>query len=435
MSSTPSTSFPTKKELITDLKNLAAEHPETPITRNFYRGNGKYKESHWQKYFSSFSLFIGAAEVAANVPKIDPDPEISEVVGDSWTITLPKTRIHTLEELLEYAKVDLSIWQVERWVSNKWEVGAKNAAGNVEISPLFQVKATFIRRKDIIAIKDEIAALKNEAKKSARIPKNITRPLNLNGTMLELNVPDLHLGKLAWSRETGYGNYDTKIALETFRVALDVLLSRVSHYKFDSILFVVGNDLLHSDDAEGRTTSGTYVNTDGRYHKTFIAARDMLIEAVERLRLLAPVKVLSCPGNHDSLAAWHVTDSLECYFHNYEDVEVDNTPRARKYHQYGKVMLMFTHGHTGKRADYPLTMAAEEPQMWGETKYREAHTGHIHQTKTEELHGVRVRVLPALCETDAWHSANGFTNNLRVAEAYVWSKSEGLIAQAFHSAD
>src|ERR1700679_1300802 len=49
---------------------------------------------------------------AVSKPEIASKPElteVSEVAGDNWTISLPKTRIHTLEELLEFCKVDLSI--------------------------------------------------------------------------------------------------------------------------------------------------------------------------------------------------------------------------------------------------------------------------------------------------------------------------------------
>ncbi len=42
---------------------------------------------------------------------------------DKWNITLPKTRIHTLKELLEYFEVDTAVWEVSRFVVNKWEMG------------------------------------------------------------------------------------------------------------------------------------------------------------------------------------------------------------------------------------------------------------------------------------------------------------------------
>jgi DNA repair exonuclease SbcCD nuclease subunit len=177
------------------------------------------------------------------------------------------------------------------------------------------------------------------------------------------------------------------------------------------------------------------VNTDGRYQKTFVIARKMIVRCIERLREIAPVKVLVVPGNHDTRATWHLGDSLECYFHRYDDVEIDNNPTPRKYFQHGNVMLMFTHGDKGKRTDYPLLMATEQRAMWGATKYRETHTGHTHMTKMDEQHGIRVRVLPALCPPDAWHSENGFVGNLRSAEGYVWNNVEGLVTQVFYNDD
>jgi hypothetical protein len=196
---------------------------------------------------------------------------------------------------------------------------------------------------------------------------------------------------------TGGKNYDVKIAKALFLRALDSLLARVKSYTFDEVVFVVGNDLLNSDDLESRTTKGTTVTTDGRYQKTFATVREVMTQSIERLRLVAPkVKVVMVSGNHDKLSVWHLGDSLECWFHKYTDVEIDNSPRHRKYHRFGKVMLLFTHGDKGSRKDYPLLMASEQPEMFGETVFREAHTGHYHQTKVEENHGIRARRLEAI---------------------------------------
>ncbi len=87
---------------------------------------------------------------------------------------------------------------------------------------------------------------------------------------------------------------------------------------------------------------------------------------------------------------------------------------------------MLTHGDKGRKQDYPLLMATEEPKMFGETLYREAHTGHIHQIQTQEHHGVRVRVSPALCAADAWHAENMYVGNQRAAEAFVWEERKSI---------
>jgi DNA repair exonuclease SbcCD nuclease subunit len=159
----------------------------------------------------------------------------------------------------------------------------------------------------------------------------------------------------------------------------------------------------------------------------------MLTEAIERLRQVAPVDVVVVPGNHDTLSTWHMGDSLECLFSKCEDVSIDNAPLMRKYYEFGKVMLLLTHGNKGKLADYPLAMAAEKPEMWGRTKHREAHTGDKHQLKVHELHGVKVRITPALCPPDAWHSESLFVGNPRSAEAFIWHKDEGLVGTATYT--
>lgn len=417
----------TRSALIADLQQLHEHNPGT-ITRNFYRANSKFDEADWQRFYPKFNDFLSAA----GLQQQDSTPESSEIAGDTWTITLPKTRICTLDQLLEYCKVDLSVWEVERFVVNKWEMGAKNQADELVVAPLFQVKATLKKRVEIMAIRREIESLKDDAKKAAKTPIKITRPVRVTGNMLEINIPDAHFGKLAWPVETGYEPYDTKIAGQMFNRALETLLDRVKGHSFDEVVFVVGNDLFNSDDLESKTTKGTIVTTDGRYHKTFYKVRHTITAAIERLRQIAPVKVIMVPGNHDNLSVWHLGDSLECYFHKYTDVKIENTPIYRKYHRFGNCMLMFTHGDKGKRQDYPLLMATEQPEMFGTTRFREAHTGHTHMTKLDEQHGVRVRVLPALCPPDDWHSENGFVGNLRNAEAYIWNKEEGLVGMAFY---
>lgn len=419
---------PSKRELIADLKQVAIKFPDSPITRNFYRGNGKFTDADWQYYFPSFQHFLAHAGIEPINKKPD-QPETITVAGDKLDIFLPKTRIHTLPELLAHCEVDLQEYEVITFVVNKWEMNTKREG----IAPLFQVKATLKKRVAINNIRKEIELLKDDAKKNGRTPSPVVRSILRSGNLLEINIPDAHFGKLAWGVETGYENYDTSIAEKIFIRALETLLDRVKSHKFDQVLFVVGNDLFNSDDQEGRTTKGTNVTTDGRYHKTFYKVRRCITKCIERLRQIAPVKVLMVSGNHDQMSVWHLGDSLECYFHKYADVEIENTPIYRKYHQHGQVMLMFTHGDKAKRTDYPLLMASEQREMWGSTRFRECHTGHTHMTKMDEQHGVRVRVLPALCPPDDWHAENGFVGNLRNAEAYVWNKDEGLVNQAFYN--
>jgi hypothetical protein len=331
--------------------------------------------------------------------------------------------VKTLDDLIRVCNIDTQTWQVDKWVANSWQMAGEGQ---------FQVKANLRRRVEMVAIKAEIEALKADVK--AKVPSvKVKTPTKSTGRALEIAIPDLHIGKLAWSEETGGANYDTKIAEQVFDAAVDALIERTSSYKFDRVYLPVGNDFFHSDTKQGTTTGGTILDTDSRYQKSFIAGRRMITRAINKLMQLAPVEVIMVQGNHDCLGVWHLGDSLECYYHATPHVHVRNEPNPRKYVQYGQVMLLFFHGDKGKAPDWPLLMATEQPAMFGSTKYREAHVGHIHQSRVTEFHGVKVRVSPALCSADAWHSENLYVGNLRGAEAYVWDAKEGLIGTAHYT--
>lgn len=363
----------------------------------------------------------------ANEWRARPSTDVlHEIRGNVWEVSLPETNIGTEAELVAQFEIDLTRWNIDKFTVSRNRSKVADAGQ-------FALKARLTRKIEQNLVRDELAAMALEFKRQRPPVKPIKHSTRISGNMLELTIPDLHMGKLAWAPETGYRDYDVRIAERTFEAALAALVQRTAAFDYDQVLLVIGNDLLNTDSIEDTTTAGTQVSTDTRYFKTFEVTRRMLTRAIEQLRLLAPVKVVVVPGNHDTLSSWHMGNSLECYFHACPDVTVDNEPTQRKYHQHGNVMLMWSHGDKGKRSDLPLLMATERPAMFGATKYREIHTGDLHQVRLEETHGIRLRILPALCAPDDWHSGNGYVGNVASAEAYVWSAVEGLISMATYS--
>lgn len=360
-----------------------------------------------------------------------PDDTL-EVQGDKATLTKRTTEtVRTLADLIRVCQIDTTEWVVKRWVANKWEMGS---ADN-DPQQLYQIKAFLERNAPIQAVKAEIASLLEDAR-AALLPLRSERMgegtpgMGDQGVLLEIAIPDLHLGKLAWAPETRYSDYDLKIAEKLFDEALETLLERTQHFAVNQIVFPVGNDLLHSDTKQGTTTKGTQLDTDSRYYKAFSVGRRMISRAIDRLRQIAPVTVVCVAGNHDQLSTYHLSDSLSCLYQGESDVTILGDPTLRKYFAWGKVAILYTHGDKGKATDWPLLFATEQPKMFGESLFREVHVGHFHQTRVQEFHGVRVRISPALCPPDAWHSDNQFVGNRRGAEAYVYDAEEGLISIA-----
>jgi hypothetical protein len=276
--------------------------------------------------------------------------------------------------------------------------------------------------------REEIEALKAEAKADLRVKHvKINRPEVASDLLLEINISDHHFGKNCWPKETGDAPYDLEIARAMFTRALEILLDRAKGYSFSRVLFILGNDLLHSNGMNNSTANGTVVDCDGRFQRTYKVVRRAMVEAIDRLRQVAPVTVNVIPGNHDR-SVWTIGDSLECWYHDCPDVEINNAPTLRKYYSWGRCGFMFTHGELGTKTDYPLVFATEAPEIFSNSLWREVQCGHVHKRQLEEFHGVLVRTLTTLSPPDAWHTENMYTKNLRNSEAFVYSKTEGLIA-------
>lgn len=341
--------------------------------------------------------------------------------------------IKSLEALLDKAGVDLDVWNVDRHMVNKWDVTTKLG----KVYQNWQIKAWLKKNQEIQDAKDAKEIIKDliENHKPIRykpVKHSKTREQNL----LEINIFDLHLGKLCWSEEVN-NNYDTKIASRRFRYALENLLRRAEGYQFERILFPVGNDFFNSDTMNNTTTAGTYQHDDQRWQKTFRTGFKLLVEAIDMLSQHAPVDVVVIPGNHDYQRSFFVGEALSAWYRNSTDVKVDNSVNPRKYYEYGNVLLGFTHGDKEKIEALRSLMAHEAKGAWARTIYKEFHLGHQHRklaTKyvvksdiTKEELGIVVRQMSSLAGTDTWHHTMGYLGPTRAAEGFLWNKQQGLL--------
>jgi predicted phosphodiesterase len=148
------------------------------------------------------------------------------------------------------------------------------------------------------------------------------------------------------------------------------------------------------------------------------------VTAIDYLSSFAPVDVIVVQGNHDFERMFYIGEVIESWYKDYEGVTVDNGYESRKYYQYGKNMLMFTHGDKEKPSEMPLLMATENPIMFAACPNREVHCGHLHREIVNTYQGVKVRFLPSICTNDAWHRSKGYKAP-REAQAYIWNKEKG----------
>ena len=346
----------------------------------------------------------------------------------------PKTiegRVTSVAQLLDLFDVDEDVWAVRNARVNTWEQHSLEAG----IVPLYQARADLIPLipPRSTAVMDELRADLRDAGSKVRWSKT---PVVQGSYMLELDLFDHHFGSYCWGAETMGDDWDQAAAEQRFHDAFNRLLNLSSLFPIERVLLPFGNDIVHyepgmQDSGSGaRTMSGTSLDSDTRYKRTYRKVREAFVSAIETAAELFPVDVVVVPGNHAATTEFTIGDSLECWFHNHPNVTIDNSPPVRKYYRYGSSLLGFTHGHGERLADLPLIMAQESGE-WGDTLFREWHIGHRHRTKhtvhqpVEDIKGVVVRELPSLTPPDAWHFLKGFIGSQRGATAFLWSKDHG----------
>jgi len=353
-------------------------------------------------------------------------------IGSQYNPVISVENCRTIEEALKRANVDLKVYDVDRAVTNSWDTSFKNDDGTIETKTNYQIKI-WLKRKSVIETESFLNNTIEKMKKHAPKYKEKSYTVTNKRLMLEIDLMDLHYGMLSWKEETGF-NYDCKIARRDTITALNGLIDKTRFFKPELILLPIGNDLLHVDTLLNTTTSGTPQDVDSRLTKIFGGARDLIIEIIDTLREIAPVEVLVVPGNHDTVSLFHMGYVIDAWYNNCKEVTVQNSPKVRKYKEYGKSLIGFVHGDSNKdpkQTDLPLIMAQENPEAWARTEHREWHLGHWHIkretkfTSADTFNGVIVKVIPSLVAADQWHYQKGFVSRRRTAEAYIWDYEEG----------
>jgi hypothetical protein len=367
---------------------------------------------------------------------------------EGQVFTCVSNTVRTVDDALRVSEVDLNVWEVKNYEINKWDMGARTGTRNtgtrkrphwvkdISVVELWQVKI-WLKRRDGVnerALADEIVD-KMRVHAPMYLPMNYAAPRSVTDArfLLEVSPFDLHIGKRAWKLETGRDDYDEKIARDRVVLAVEEILDYVRHRRIEQIVLPLGNDLMQVDNRLGTTTKGTHVDTSIQWRQAYHQSMDLMVWMVDRLRRVAPVKVVVIPGNHDNNSAFTLGYAIDAWYSRCGDVSVDKSPVDRKYLEYGVNLIGWLHGDEIKLANLPLLMAQDQPDAWARTKdgTREWHIGHYHirrqvkYTAGDTIQGVGVRVLPSLCSADAWHALKGYLGEVRAMEAYLWSYDRG----------
>jgi len=280
---------------------------------------------------------------------------------------------------------------------------------------------------EIQRIKDECI---NEVKKYAPKYHAIETIKSEDTHLLVIDIADLHIGKLATAFETGE-DYNSQIAVKRAKDGLQGILNKAKGFNIDKVLFVAGNDILHTDNTKRSTTAGTPQDTDGMWYENFIMAKNLYIELLEKLMSFADVEVVYNPSNHDLTHGFFLMQLIEAHFSN-STIRFNVDLKHRKAFKYGKNLIGTTHGDGAKIENLPLLLATEFPILWSETKHRYIYSHHVHHKTSKDFIGVTFETLRSPSGSDSWHHKNGYTGVPKAVEGYIHHKDFGQIARLTH---
>lgn len=373
---------------------------------------------------------------------------------DGLLVTYEGGQIVSPDELLDRAEVDLERWEVFDSGIKQWPTTFKlesKVAGTKLVGEdrAVQVQNVMVwvklkPRQDFIDSLDIAERMSEIMEKHSPKYRPVHRPVeDGDGKVLALlDLFDLHMGMLAQGAETGEANWDSKLLQEEVMTAVEWLLQTGAAFDIGRFLFIVGNDLLHADNPENKTSSGRHrQDVDSRPFKMYEMAYLLMVWVIDRLREIADVDVEIVPGNHDRDNSQKIGLTLKAHYRQDDHVHVNATPQLRATYVWGSNFIGMTHGSEEKLSELPMIFMAENPRAWGEATHRHILTGHLHRRARKKIpaietgmhmsdtlgtfNGVTVEVIPSLVPPEAWHASKGYVGGGRSAEIRFYHKDRG----------
>ncbi len=269
---------------------------------------------------------------------------------------------------------------------------------------------------------------------SKHAPKYIkyrrNKPAPLPPSLMIVDIADLHIGKFAYTQATGE-IYNEQIAVNRALDGMRALESAVFGQNIEQILFIGGNDILHTDN--GRTTTrGTPQDTSGTWFTNMLKAQKLYTVLLDKLTRLAPVHYMHTVSNHDKFSGVSLSLIMQAQYSKNKDITFDVSPAPRKYYKYGRHLIGQTHGDGPKPAKLAQLMPQEAADHWAANQVRYFYRHHIHSKEVQTFPACVVESVYSPSASDDWHREQGYISRAAM-EVFIHQRDTGLRSSWAHT--
>ena len=191
------------------------------------------------------------------------------------------------------------------------------------------------------------------------------------------------------------------------------------------LLIILGGDYLHSETADGITSSGTSIDSIDLMQAVTDATNFITAMTRATAAYAGNVKVIAIDGNHDRTSSQIMYHTL-----NAMGIDIEYTGEVASY-QLGNVPVVMYHGGGIKKnrlrdTDYLKFIKAEMPDVLIQSLQtgNDIHwfQGHYHTT-TEKTDSLYIHQVPAITKTSGWEKSNGFVGSLNGMKIYYFDEN------------
>lgn len=338
-----------------------------------------YGESKYRKWWYAFQEGMNYV----NTLEAEKEEAVKEYIGEQKKdFQILKNGEQASSVLCKLSDEQLKdpdyILKVHGYDSNEWELtSAKQSIWNSKIdNELYSSKITVKPRKGFNWSEDNIKKIFEKLEKHTEFStsqyvkiasKDAIAPDK--NKMLLIGVADLHYGLLA--RENLSEEYNMKIAEQRFdNIIDDVIYRKQNDDTIEKVILLIGNDFLSADNVQGTTSRHfTQQDQETNWYEIIESATEMLVKEIDKLKYYFPkVIVMNVKGNHDEMSTFGIMQTLNAYYKNNEQIEINTSCKFRQYIRYGTNLIGLSHNE--RIQDVSKIMAAETGTYFGECRYK-----------------------------------------------------------------